>query len=460
MSRTKLFPLVAFVGVVVAVVMAGFIAANHFCPHRMEDDDLMPPGPLQWFKGNLHTHTLWSDGNDFPEMVCEWYKSRGYNFLELTDHNTLSNGRKWLNVEELGKRGASKALDRYRQRFGNEWVRTRQWSGKTQVRLMPLEVFRTLFEEPGKFLLLQGEEITDQFEDLPIHLTASNIHDMIQPQGGGNVHEVIANDLDAIQQQSQQTGSPILGHLNHPNFGYGVTVEDLAAVPQERFFEVYNGHPNVNQRGDQTHPGVERMWDIANTIRIDAMKCPPLFGLAVDDSHNYFNNDYVHNASPGHGWIMVHANRLTPKALIEAITKGEFYASSGVTFRTIQVSPNNDVLALEIATKSGVTYVTEFVGTRKGYDRRSEVVTNVDGTPVATSRRYSTDVGQVFATVEGPHPSYKLAGDELYVRAVVTASEPPISPSYPGQRQQAWTQPIGWNKWVVAGGATPMNSKK
>ena len=32
----------------------------------------------RWWKGNLHTHTLWSDGDDYPEMVLDWYKSRGY----------------------------------------------------------------------------------------------------------------------------------------------------------------------------------------------------------------------------------------------------------------------------------------------------------------------------------------------------------------------------------------------
>lgn len=27
--------------------------------------------PEQWRKGNLHTHTFWSDDNDFPEIVTE-----------------------------------------------------------------------------------------------------------------------------------------------------------------------------------------------------------------------------------------------------------------------------------------------------------------------------------------------------------------------------------------------------
>ncbi|MDB4783267.1 hypothetical protein OAG39_01455, partial [Verrucomicrobiales bacterium] len=28
---------------------------------------------MHWFKGNTHTHSLWSDGNDFPEMIAKFY---------------------------------------------------------------------------------------------------------------------------------------------------------------------------------------------------------------------------------------------------------------------------------------------------------------------------------------------------------------------------------------------------
>ena len=61
---------------------------------------LTPP----WFKGNLHTHSLWSDGNDFPELVCDWYKRAGYQFLALSDHNILSEGAKWMDVDAAAKR--------------------------------------------------------------------------------------------------------------------------------------------------------------------------------------------------------------------------------------------------------------------------------------------------------------------------------------------------------------------
>ena len=36
-----------------------------------------PPVP-RWWKGNLHTHSFWSDGDDYPEMIVDWYKTAGY----------------------------------------------------------------------------------------------------------------------------------------------------------------------------------------------------------------------------------------------------------------------------------------------------------------------------------------------------------------------------------------------
>src|SRR5438128_150785 len=52
--------------------------------------------PPRYWKGNLHTHTRWSDGDEFPEMVTDWYRAQGYHFLALTDHQTLQEGEKWV----------------------------------------------------------------------------------------------------------------------------------------------------------------------------------------------------------------------------------------------------------------------------------------------------------------------------------------------------------------------------
>src|SRR5688500_1115959 len=117
--------------VVVAAVVA-LVAA----PARAAEPVAADAEP-RWWKGNLHTHTLWSDGDDFPEMAAEWYRQRGYHFLALSDHNVLSQGSKWFALDALRKRGGDAPLEKYRARFGPHWVETRKnpETGAEEVRL-------------------------------------------------------------------------------------------------------------------------------------------------------------------------------------------------------------------------------------------------------------------------------------------------------------------------------------
>ena len=402
----------------------------------------------RWLKGNLHTHSLWSDGNDFPEVITLWYKDRGYDFLAISDHNTLQEGERWMKVDDIVRRNARTGVARYREQFGSEWVETRTKDGKLEVRLRPLDEYRVLLEEKGRFLIIQSEEITDKFDKSEIHINATNIVERIEPQHGTSVRDVMRNNLRAVAEQSERLGQPIVAHLNHPNFRWSITAEDLAAVVEERFFEVYNGHPDTGHEGDETHASVEQIWDIANTLRLAEMSAPPLFGLAVDDSHNYFNST---GSIPGRGWVMVRATELTPDAVCDSLAEGDFYASSGVQLDEVQFADN--VLSVQIRGEPGVSYRTEFRGTRRGYNRATAPVMQ-DGKEVkGVTMRYSSDVGEVFAVIEGERATYRLSGDELYVRAIVKSDKAPEHPAFDGEMEQAWTQPVGW-RWYLRGASS------
>src|SRR5690606_25133295 len=138
--------------------------------------------------------------------IVDWYVRRGYHFLALSDHNVLSQGIRWMGVEQANARAGEDGLERYRRRFGGDWVETRTVDGEAQVRLKPLGEYRTLFERPGEFLLIQGEEITDSFERKPIHMNASNLVELISPQGGSSVVDTMQNNLDAAEEQSRRLG--------------------------------------------------------------------------------------------------------------------------------------------------------------------------------------------------------------------------------------------------------------
>jgi hypothetical protein len=389
-----------------------------------------------WFRGNLHTHSLWSDGDDYPEMVVEWYKTNGYHFLAISDHNILHDGRKWVSVTNAA---ATNAFVKYYARFGPEWVQTRIEKGKFQVLLQPLWNYRPWFEEARRFVLIQSEEITDEFKKAPIHMNATNLRDLIPPQKGTSVVDVIQRNVDAVLAQREITGLPMFPHLNHPNFGWALTAEDIVRIRGEHFFEVYNGHPEVRNYGDLKHASVERMWDIILTQRLTQNPSDVLYCLAVDDAHNYhaFGSK---KSNPGRGWVMVRAAALNAASIVEALERGDFYATSGVRLRDVRRSRTR--LALTIEPEAGVAYRTQFIGTRRGYNPTSTPVLGTNGQPLAVTRIYSRDIGTALAEVPGTAPSYTLRGDELYVRAKVISSKPKANPYAKGEVEVAWTQPL------------------
>jgi hypothetical protein len=403
------------------------------------EDGARSDNKAEWYRGNTHAHTLWSDGNEFPEMVVDWYKRNGYDFLAISDHNTLHTGERWMTVKTARQRaGEADVLEQYIDRLGADWVQTRTRDGAREVRLQPLSKYRSQFEAPGEFLLLQGEEISDGHAGKPIHLNAVNLKHLIESAGGSSVRDVMRRNLQAARVQAKQQQRPILVHVNHPNFGWAISGEDLAHVVEERFFEVYNGHPHVNTTGDENHPSDEQKWDIANTIRMTELDAPPLFGLATDDSHRYHGG----NNPPGRGWIMVRAQTLSPEALLGAMRAGDFYASTGVRLTRIAFDAEAGRLKIKIDPEPGVSYTTRFIGTRVkpangGHD-----------TEAAPGQREPGPVGEVLAKQQGTTASYTLAGNELYVRAMITASTAHPAPSFEGQHKQAWTQPVGWRHRV------------
>lgn len=399
---------------------------------------LLFAGALQaaWWKGNLHTHTFWSDGDDFPEAVADWYKTNGYHFLALSDHNILQEGEKWIAITNHAR---ERALGKYKGRFGAEWVPERAVLDAKTVRLKRLDEFGALFDEPDRFLLIPAEEISAKFRTHPIHVNGINIRELIAPQEGSNVLDVLQRNVNAVLEQRRRTGQPMFPHVNHPNFGWGLTAEDLMRIEGDKFFEVYNGHPAVNNEGDLYHPNTERIWDIVLTFRLAELGLEPMFGTAVDDAHNYHVMART-NSNPGRGWVMVHSEHLTAPAIIAAMERGDFYASSGVRLRDIRVSANS--LAIEIDAEPGITYTTRFVGTRNSFDRAAESGQRPAGTVAPVTRYYSGAIGMVLAEVAGAEAQYTFRGDEIYVRAKVISSKAKINPYAAGELEVAWTQPV------------------
>lgn len=420
-------------------------------------------GGRQWRRGNMHTHSLWSDGDDYLEMIALWYRDHGYQFLVFTDHNVLANTERWIDVEK--SKGGKLAFEKLEARFPDAAAQRTTPDGTLEARLSTFAEVSRRFDEPEEFLLVQGEEISDLYDKYPIHLNVSNVQEVLSPTGGGSVLETMQANVRAAHQRRQQTGEPQLIHLNHPNFYYAVTAEDLAQVVGENFFEVYNGHPSVANSGDEHHVSVERMWDIVLTLRLAQLRLPLMYGLATDDGHEYHHMP-SRAAEPGRGWVMVLTDELSIAALVKSMEAGRFYSSSGVDLRRIETT--DDGYTVEVEPAPGEEYVVEFIGTRWGYDAASEPVVverpkksaeNQEGdasdgveaegddvemetVEMYATRRYSQEVGEVLQRVAGTRATYTYQGNEIYVRARVTSSALHPNPSEVDDRKQAWTQPV------------------
>jgi hypothetical protein len=257
--------------------------------------------PLKWYKGNLHTHTLNSDGDSSPLDVATWYRENGYQFLILSDHNYLT---------ETG--------------------------GLNQV-----------LGARDKYLLIPGEEVTDGFEGKPVHLNAYHARELIRPAGGQSLVDTLSRNVKAI------LAAAALPSVNHPNFGWAMTSKDLLQVPGVTHFEVYNGHPGVHNRGGGGSESLEEMWDVLLTAG------RRVYGVATDDAH-VFKRFGRGLSNPGKGWVMVRAGALEAETIVGALRGGEFYASTGPELNDVQATA--DELRIEIRPVSNFKFTTCFIG--------------------------------------------------------------------------------------------------
>lgn len=302
------------------------------------------PGPQVYFKGNLHTHTVNSDGDSTPDDVVRWYREHDYNFVTLTDHNYLTN----------------------------------------------VDGLNALHGAENKFIVMRGEELTSAFDKKPVHINGFATDRFINVPVGNSVLDLAQKMIDAVR------SAGAVPSVNHPNYGWAISADDLLQLQRTKLFEVFNGHPLVNNFGGGGVPGLEEVWD----RMLSSGKL--LYGIAVDDAHYFKRPEDKSAPRPGQGWVYVRAAKLESRALVEALERGDFYASTGVELQSIIATSSS--LSIAIKTETQSKYRVQFIGKQ----------------------------GRVLGESTTSPTSYTFKGDESYVRAKVLESNGKV----------AWVQPV------------------
>ena len=325
-----------------------------------------PPSDAQarWFKGNTHAHSLNSDGDVPVDEVVRWYRTRGYHFTFITEHEYYTD-------------------------------------------VAPLNA---LFGVANRFLVIAGQEVTQRVEDKghaggvrQAHVNALGTSRLVIPLGERNIAAATTIAATYVRILGAIRAAGGIMQVNHPNFTWSVPLAEMMDLPDSTLFELWNGHPIVYNLGGsdstgQAMPSTEARWDSLLS------RGKLVFGVADDDSHSFRPQDAENPdmARPGRGWIQVRADTLTAGAVINALRRGDFYASTGIVLRDVKTGAGE--YSLEIAPAGDRRYLTEFIG--RG--------------------------GRVLYSSTTLRPSYRIIGTEGYVRARVSDSS----------GRMAWTQPV------------------
>ena len=443
-------------------------------------------GAKKWYKGNLHTHTFWSDGRAFPEEAVTWYKSHGYNFLGLSDHNIFQDEQdSWITALREGEKNfrpewfknqtrryvftaQQRYFDEYLKAFPDAKTRTSA-DGRIEARLSTFDELSKRFNSPGEFLLLPVVEATRsvQYSDGRFHQLHMNYVNLpkLLPLLSAPDFKRLANDISLVSFLNEHAkdsaalakslGRPHLFILNHPIWTwYDVGPEVMVDVPDVKFFEVCNnGSPYDPGDGLPTDGlDTDRLWDVVNAFRIRRGQ-PPLYGIGTDDTH-YYRGEPGKMLMPGNAWTLVRAASLDAASLIEAMYAGDFVACEGLEPEDVSFDPSAG--RLEVSVPAGaVPRTVRFIVTKRDFSEKPVATVTVrpeNFRDVPKFQRtiniYDEKIGMVAktATARAGEPiraSYTLADDDLYVRARIEEKGSPLctAPLHPQGLHVAWTQP-------------------
>lgn len=246
-----------------------------------------------FLKGALHVHTTRSDGQTTPEETIRFHHEHGYRFMALTDHNILNH------------------------------------INHADVPITILAGVERDFGLPGR---VQDKPHCVHVVGLGVPHTTS-----IPPQDERPAHAGRGDSCaDAQPMIDEMHGWGMKTFYAHPEWS-GTTYRDFGVLTGNFAMEIWNSGCVLDNDMDTN----AAYWDEALD---DGQK---LFGVAVDDGH------WI-----GHhckGWVMV-SSEDHPASILQALEKGEFYASCGPEIHNFYVE--DGVAHVECSEAASIRFIS------------------------------------------------------------------------------------------------------
>ena len=251
-----------------------------------------------WYKGNMHMHTTMSDGELEPVDAINVYREAGYDFIAITDHRKV--GHPWQDEKFLILPGV-------------------EWDTGDAIHVPVYHILG----------IGMDRETVDFYRGAPYEgAPLGNTHGGVWTgarSGRKKYHPHPQAIIDAIRAAG---GIAILAH---PAWSVMAPEEmmDLHGLAGAEIFNSVSGFPFNPGRDDAAY-----YWDIWG-------KQGKLVGaIAGDDSHYY-------NGEETKAFTMVNAPALHRDAIVEALKRGNFYASCGPRFHSIDYDPESGEVTVE-----------------------------------------------------------------------------------------------------------------
>lgn len=276
----------------------------------------------KFYKANLHCHTCNSDGRMTPEMVKEEYLARGYSVVAFTDHEHIIDNSHLTDGEFLAINGCEIAI----KEFPRESTMV-----KTNMRVVHLNFYAKTPENL----------VTPCYNSVYDHFIKDEIRDKVKYEGeyervysGEGISEIIA--------EAAERG--FLVSYNHPTW----SLEDA------RHFTEYQGLFAV----EIYNHGAAVLGLPDDEVVVDQMRRAGrrVFITACDDNHNWHKTDSPESDSFG-GFVMIDAEELSYPAIISALERGDFYASTGAELHSIEREGN--ILTVKCAPAKKISLIRE-----------------------------------------------------------------------------------------------------